>query len=148
MTYTAWMVEWTGDNTITLRNHIPKNYVFSWGGACAPYITCMAMPLGICTCLLHTVVGYWITWLYTSTFVIVNSIESQRGLVFLFFCAIIARNLPSGLWHCWLAVRKNIRPVKVEWWGVLGNWFWLTHPFNGLFSWTTWVSQYQWVMEY
>jgi len=22
------------------------------------------------------------------------------------------------LWHCWLGVRKSIRPVKVEWWSV------------------------------
>ena len=22
------------------------------------------------------------------------------------------------LWHCWLGVRKSIRPVKIEWWGV------------------------------
>jgi len=27
-------------------------------------------------------------------------------------------NLPSVLWHCWLGVRKSIRPVKTEWWGV------------------------------
>ena len=26
--------------------------------------------------------------------------------------------LPSVLWHCWLGVRKSIRPVKIEWWGV------------------------------
>ena len=30
---------------ITLRNHIPKNYVFSWRSAYAPYATCMATPL-------------------------------------------------------------------------------------------------------
>ena len=22
------------------------------------------------------------------------------------------------LWHCWLRVRKSIRPVKIAWWGV------------------------------
>jgi len=26
--------------------------------------------------------------------------------------------LPSVLWNCWLGVRKSIRPVKIEWWGV------------------------------
>jgi len=26
--------------------------------------------------------------------------------------------MPSVLWHCWLGVRKSIRPVKVEWWVV------------------------------
>ena len=26
--------------------------------------------------------------------------------------------LPSLLWHCWLDVRKSIRPTKIEWWGV------------------------------
>jgi len=25
--------------------------------------------------------------------------------------------LHSLLWHCWLGVRKSIRPVKIEWWG-------------------------------
>jgi len=25
---------------------------------------------------------------------------------------------PSVLWHCWLGVRKSIRPVKIGWWGV------------------------------
>jgi len=24
----------------------------------------------------------------------------------------------SVLWHCWLGVRKGIRPVKTEWWGA------------------------------
>ena len=26
--------------------------------------------------------------------------------------------MPSVLWHCWLDVRKSIRPVKIDWWGV------------------------------
>ena len=26
--------------------------------------------------------------------------------------------MPSVLWHRWLGVRKSIRPVKIEWWGV------------------------------
>ena len=26
--------------------------------------------------------------------------------------------LPSVLWHCWLVVRKSIRPVKIDWCGV------------------------------
>ena len=26
--------------------------------------------------------------------------------------------LPSVLWHCWLGIRKSIRPVKIEWWSV------------------------------
>ena len=24
----------------------------------------------------------------------------------------------SVIWHCWLGVRKSIRPLKIEWWGV------------------------------
>ena len=27
-------------------------------------------------------------------------------------------DLPSVLWHCWLGIRKSIRPVKIEWWGI------------------------------
>ena len=26
--------------------------------------------------------------------------------------------VPSVLWHCWLGVRKSIRPVKIKRWGV------------------------------
>ena len=26
-------------------------------------------------------------------------------------------HLPSVLWHCWLGIRKNIEPVKIDWWG-------------------------------
>ena len=26
--------------------------------------------------------------------------------------------MPPVLWHCWLGVRKSVRPVKIEWWGV------------------------------
>jgi len=33
-------------------------------------------------------------------------------------CLFIAAILSSVLWHCWLDVRKSIRPVKIEWWGV------------------------------
>ena len=25
---------------------------------------------------------------------------------------------PAVLWHCWLGVRKSVRPVNIEWWGV------------------------------
>jgi len=27
-------------------------------------------------------------------------------------------SVPLVLWHCWLGIRKSIRPVKTEWWGV------------------------------
>ena len=29
-----------------------------------------------------------------------------------------AVRLPSVVWHCWLGVKKSIRPVKIEWWGT------------------------------
>jgi len=38
-----------------------------------------------------------------------------RALIYLLFISYI---LPSVLWHCSLGVRKSIRPVKIEWWGV------------------------------
>jgi len=67
--------------------------------------------------------------------------------------------LPSVLWHCWFGVRKSIRPVKSEWWGV-GVVICLqrgvdclhmvqliphthTHPFNGPLSRTTRAIRYQ-----
>jgi len=27
-------------------------------------------------------------------------------------------NVFSGLWQCWFGVKKSIRPVEIEWWGV------------------------------
>ena len=33
-------------------------------------------------------------------------------------CMYCIVRLPSVLWRCWLGVRKSIRPVKIEWWGV------------------------------
>jgi len=26
--------------------------------------------------------------------------------------------MSSVLWHCWLGVRKSMRPVKIDWWGA------------------------------
>ena len=35
------------------------------------------------------------------------------------FCLLIdISDCPWVLLHCWLGVRKSIRPVKIEWWGV------------------------------
>jgi len=35
------------------------------------------------------------------------------------FCLTTVRTLlPSVLWHSWLGIRKSIRPLKIEWWGV------------------------------
>ena len=31
---------------------------------------------------------------------------------------VLYRNVPSVLWHCWLGFRKNIQPIKIEWWGI------------------------------
>jgi len=35
-------------------------------------------------------------------------------------CVISLQSLEwsSVLWHCWLGVRKSIRPVNIDWWGV------------------------------
>jgi len=30
----------------------------------------------------------------------------------------MCKNCLQCLWHYWLGVRKSIRPVKIEWWGV------------------------------
>jgi len=35
-----------------------------------------------------------------------------------FICLFIRRFLPSLFWHCWLGVRKSVRPVNIDWWGV------------------------------
>ena len=36
----------------------------------------------------------------------------------LFYPRCVAQANCLVLWHCWLGVRKSIRPVKIEWWGV------------------------------
>jgi len=33
-------------------------------------------------------------------------------------CYLLCIVLPLVLWHCWLCIRKSIRPVEIEWWGV------------------------------
>ena len=38
--------------------------------------------------------------------------------LFLQLIVTFAEWCPSMLWPCWLDVRKSIRPVKIEWWGV------------------------------
>ena len=30
----------------------------------------------------------------------------------------VSEKKPLVLWNCWLGIRKSIRPVKIEWWGV------------------------------
>jgi len=30
----------------------------------------------------------------------------------------LSNHVPSVHWHCWLGVRKSMRPVKFEWWGI------------------------------
>jgi len=50
-----------------------------------------------------------------------NAVEHQTYLsacLSLFSLVYSVVCLPSVLWHCWLGVRKGIRPVKNEWWGV------------------------------
>ena len=39
----------------------------------------------------------------------------HRNIIILQF----AIPVPSVLWHCWLGIRKSIRPVKIEQWGVV-----------------------------
>jgi len=39
-------------------------------------------------------------------------------LLLIYISIVIVEFLPSVLWQCWLGVRKSIRPVKIEWWGV------------------------------
>ena len=41
--------------------------------------------------------------------------ETERRF---YFHLIFKEPLPSVLWHCWLGVRRSIRPVKIKWWGV------------------------------
>ena len=35
-----------------------------------------------------------------------------------YFSDFLTGVLPSVLWHCWSGVRKSIRHVEIEWWGV------------------------------
>ena len=47
--------------------------------------------------------------------------RSQRTYTYYPFCHLFSVNVTSQssvLWHCWLGVRKSIRPVNIKWWGV------------------------------
>ena len=50
----------------------------------------------------------------------------------------LLHSVPSALWHCWLDVRKSIRPVKIEWlgWGgyLSGARCRLSHALSSSFS--------------
>ena len=41
------------------------------------------------------------------------------------------------LWHCWMGVRKSIRPVKIDWWGV-GVVICLELGAKRLLAWSSW----------
>ena len=45
--------------------------------------------------------------------------------------------VPSELWHCWWRVRKSIRPVKIEWWGV-GELICLERGADFVCTWSSW----------
>ena len=47
-----------------------------------------------------------------------SHVFNVSGCIFVFFFNVFVYIVPSVLWHCWLGVRKSIRPVKIEWWGV------------------------------
>ena len=42
--------------------------------------------------------------------------QQRRGLSLLVLQC--SQFMPSVLWHCWLGIRKSMRPVKIDWWGV------------------------------
>ena len=47
---------------------------------------------------------------------VLNNLTFMQYLIF--SAVVILKVLPSVLWCCWLCIRKSIRPVKIEWWGV------------------------------
>ena len=53
----------------------------------------------------------WSSWCHCHSLSLA-SVKSRLVLPFWY------QLLPSVLWRCWLSVRKSIRPVKIEWWGV------------------------------
>ena len=44
--------------------------------------------------------------------------QKKKGPVCNFCLTTVRTLLPSVLWHSWLGIRKSIRPLKIEWWGV------------------------------
>ena len=52
---------------------------------------------------------------------LLNWVSLENNLEF------VRKNFPSVLWHCWLGVRKDIRPVKS--WVLVCWWFWFDWSF-------------------
>ena len=49
--------------------------------------------------------------------------------------------LPSVLWHCWLGIRKSIRPVKIQWWNAgLLVWLSVWSEVQTVCIWSSWCS--------
>ena len=55
-------------------------------------------------------------WISTGSLTLYVTCYLPPHLVILHY---VQHLLPSVLWHCWFDVRKSIRPVKIEWWGVV-----------------------------
>ena len=62
-------------------------------------------PTLIIECRDHHFYFYWL---------ICHLFQTSWNAIFVQFCS----SVPSVLWHCWMGIRKSIRPVKIEWWCV------------------------------
>jgi len=52
------------------------------------------------------------------SFVVSNCCWKSTNVIVSYLFLVTSWSRLSVLWHCWLGVRKSIRPVKIEWWGV------------------------------
>ena len=66
-------------------------------------ITCTRSRYRMIVCLALFVL-VWVAWC---------TLRASTHNLYCSFCTCL---LPSVLWHCWLDVRKSIRPVNIEWW--------------------------------
>ena len=69
---------------------------------------CHCHSLSLATVKSRLVLPFWY-WLTR----VVPDKGPLNGCMCMYVC-----KLPSVLWHCWFGVRKSIRHVKIEWWGV------------------------------
>jgi len=56
----------------------------------------------------------WVQSVQTDTITKVGGVQQW----YICFCQITLDTCLQVLWHCWLGIRKSIRLVKIEWWGV------------------------------
>ena len=114
----------TAPESSTLTTQLPSHHILHTGQSQSDRPAALHpvynISLGQVTCALNTRAIPNIHLIFTS------APNSRLNTPFIFGQKVsqteYVNSLPSILSHCWLGVRKSIRPVKIEWFKVLADW--------------------------